>query len=105
MTATHVELSAQGYLQLSAAVAQSYFPHDSLVAQVRGRELWLWPTQGAQAGGLLLKLRNRQGDRTVLIWTELPPQTAPGQHPAFWDARQGALRVALSTRDSLPLSR
>lgn len=90
-----VELTDQGYLHLSAEVRQRYFPSDNLVALVKGRELWLFPTRGAAAGGLLLKQRNRQGDRTVLIWEVLPPQTPSGHRPAVWDEQQGALRIPL----------
>ncbi len=90
-----VEITADGYLRLSAAVAAHYFPEDVLVPLVKGRELWLLPLRGAAAGGLLLKQRNAQGDRAVIIWEALPPDTPPGWRPAFWDGANGALRVAL----------
>lgn len=95
MTQVQLELTDQGYLHLSAAVAQTYFPGDGMVVLVRGPELWLMPTQGPQAGGLLLKQRNRQGDRSVVIWEVLPANTPPGPRLGFWDAQRGALRVAL----------
>ena len=91
----YVELTDQGYLHLPAALSQQHFPQDNLVALVKGQELWLLPTRGAAAGGLLLKQRNRQGDRTVLIWEVLPPQTPSGRRLAIWDEPQGALRIAL----------
>jgi hypothetical protein len=94
MAALEVNLTPQGSLHLAADVARAYFPDDALVALVRGPELWLLPTRGAAAGGLLLKQRNARGDRSVLIWEVLPPF---GSYPAFWDARSGALRVALGT--------
>lgn len=90
-----IELSESGYLHLSAELAQRYFPNDLLVALVRGPELWLLPTRGAAAGGLLLKQRNLHGDRSVLIWEMLPAGTPAGRCLAFWDERSGALRVAL----------
>jgi len=90
-----IELSANGYLHIPAKLAQTHFPHDVLVALARDGELWLLPTRGAAAGGLLLKQRNLHGDRSVLIWELLPPATAPGPRPATWDAENGALRVAL----------
>jgi hypothetical protein len=96
MSTLEIELTAQGYLHLPAEVAASYFPQDVLVALPRGAELWLLPTRGAAAGGLLLKRRNARGDRSVLIWELLPPGTVPGPRPAFWDERGGALRVALA---------
>ena len=95
MSQLSVELTDQGYLHLAAELAQRYFPNDVLIALLRPPELWLMPTQGAQAGGLLLKQRNRQGDRSVLIWEVLPPNTPPGQREAFWDEARGTLRVAL----------
>ena len=91
-----VSLTAQGYLQLPAELARQHFPSDLLVALARGPELWLLPTRGPGAGGLLLKQRNAAGDRSVLVADLLPPGTPPGERPAFWDARSGALRVALS---------
>jgi len=91
----HVELTDQGYLHLPAALSQRFFPHDTLVAFAKGQELWLMPTRGAGGGGLLLKQRNRQGDRAVLIWELLPPSTPPGDRAAIWDEQQGALRVML----------
>lgn len=90
-----VELTENGYLHLSADLARRYFPNDALVALVRDGELWLLPTRGPAAGGLLLKQRNRQGDRSVLIRDVLPPDTSPGWRAAHWDDERGALRVAL----------
>ena len=91
-----VELSADGYLRLSAAVAQSYFPEDVLVPLNKNGELWLLPLRGAAAGGLLLKQRNVSGDRSVVIWEAIPPDTPPGTYTAFWDESRGALRIAIS---------
>ncbi|NJM07294.1 hydrogenase maturation protease [Candidatus Gracilibacteria bacterium] len=95
-----IELTANGYLHLPAELARERFPHDVLVALSRGDELWLLPTRGAAAGGLLLKQRNLRGDRSVLIWEVLPPATAPGLRPATWDAENGALRVVLANSES-----
>lgn len=90
-----VHLTEQGYLHLPADVARRYFPHDLLAALLRPREMWLMPTRGAGSGGLILKQRNREGDRSVLVWHLLPPQAPTGPRPAFWDDARGALRVAL----------
>lgn len=94
-----VELTMSGYLVLEARVAQTFFPHDTLLVMPRSRELWLLPTRGAAGGGLLLKQRNPDGDRSVLVREVLDDaigQTVPaGRLPAYWDAAQGALRVAL----------
>jgi hydrogenase maturation protease len=93
-----VRLTADGYLQLAAPIARQYFPDDVLVALVRNGELWLVPLRGAGAGGLLLKQRNPQGDRSVLIWEVLPPDTPSGVFSAYWDENSKALRVVLSER-------
>ena len=90
-----VKFTEHGYMHISADIAQTYFPEDVLVAIAKGPELWLFPLRGAAAGGLLLKQRNLKGDRSVVIWEVLPPNTPPGPRPAFWDDRQKALRVAL----------
>jgi hypothetical protein len=93
--AAPLELAAGGSLRIPAALAALHFPHDVLVVLPRGRELWLLPTRGAAAGGLILKQRNRAGDRSVLIWEALPSSFSPGPLDSFWDAENGALRVAL----------
>lgn len=90
-----IELTEQGYLRLPVELAQHYFPEDVLVTIVKQPELWLLPLRGAAAGGLLLKQYNLRGDRSVLIWEQLPAITPPGRYPAFWDEEHRALRVAL----------
>lgn len=90
-----VELTEQGYLHLAAPLAERYFPNDALAAQVRDRELWLTPLRGHGGGGLILKRRNRAGDRSVLIWEVLPQGTRPGARQGFWDHERAVLRVAL----------
>ena len=91
-----LEYDSRGYLQVPAALASQYFPQDVLVALPRSNELWLMPLHSTAAGGLLLKQRNAAGDRSVLIWEQLPVGTPAGQWPAFWDESSGALRVAFS---------
>ncbi|MEZ5285144.1 MAG: hypothetical protein R2712_10120 [Vicinamibacterales bacterium] len=95
MTRVDVSLTEAGYLHLPAEIARRYFPHDLLAAVQKPREVWLLPTRGAGAGGLILKQRNPGGDRALLLWHLLPPDTPPGPRPAFWDEAHGALRVAL----------
>ena len=90
-----VEISADGYLRLAADVSKRYFPEDVLVPLPKGNELWLLPIRNAAAGGLLLKQRNKEGDRSVVIWEAIPPETTPGTYIGFWDGDRGALRVAL----------
>ena len=93
---TTVEITPAGDLRLTADVAAEYFPADSLVAVLRGEELWLLPLVGPEGGGLLLKQRNRRGDRSALIWEALPAEHPVGERSAVWDAANGALRVDLS---------
>lgn len=90
-----VEFTDQGYLVLQAEVAQEFFPFDVLVALRRGPELWLLPTRGAAAGGLILKQRNLRGDRSVLVRETLEDDVPLGVRSAFWDDGNGALRIAL----------
>jgi len=94
-----VELTDTGYLLLPAEVADAHFPKDLLFAIHRPPELWLLPARGPAAGGLLMKQRNVDGDRSVLIWEAIPNDTPPGPRPATWDASNGALRVALDVPD------
>lgn len=89
-----IDYTAQGYILMSAAVARQYFPNDVLVLMVKGEEVWLLPTRGPTAGGLLLKQRNAAGDRSLLAAPYLPPETEAGRWLAFWDDRAGALRAA-----------
>ena len=90
---TTVEITADGDLRLTAEVAARYFPADALVAVLRGDELWLLPLVGPEGGGLLLKQRNRRGDRSALIWEALPADRPVGERAAVWDGCNGALRV------------
>ncbi len=94
-----VEFTADGYLRLPSEIASRYFPGDGLVALVRGPEMWLMPTHGNAAGGLLLKQRNMLGDKAVLVWEELHAYSVEGRRIAFWDEAQGALRVALMAHE------
>lgn len=92
-----LQYDERGYLLLPASIAQRYFHSSALVAQRRGAELWLLPLRDTAAGGLLLKQRNLQGDRSVLLWEHLPAGVGPGEWLAFWDEPNGALRVAWQT--------
>ena len=98
MSAVAVEFTADGSLRLSAELARTYFPSDALVAVPRGDELWLMPLVGPEGGGLLLKQRNLQGDRSTLIWEALQASARQpvGECQAVWDESSGALRVSLA---------
>ena len=67
-----LEYDERGYLLVPAELARTYFPHDVLVALPKQNEVWLLPLRGSAAGGLLLKQRNLAGDRSVLLWEQLP---------------------------------
>lgn len=94
MTA-RVDLTADGYLRMPPEVADRWFPNGVLVPLRKGSELWLLPTRGAAAGGLLLKQRNAAGERSVLVRESLGEEFSPGPREAAWDESQGALRVLL----------
>ena len=90
-----VELTADGYLRLSAAMSAAHFPAHVAVGAVRDDQLWLLPLRGPRNGGLLLKQRNAAGDRAVLVRELLGDITPTGARQAFWDADAGALRIPL----------
>jgi hydrogenase maturation protease len=90
-----VEITAEGYLRLDAALAASRFPSDALAAVPRDGELWLYPLRGPSSGGLLLKQRNPAGDRAVLIHELLADGFPAGVRAAFWDDEHKALRISL----------
>jgi hypothetical protein len=91
-----VHIAPNGYLYLDAALVESYFSTRSLVALMRGRELWLLPVASRASGGLLLKQRNRAGDCCVLVWEGLPEGLPGGSLVGYWDALNGALRLELA---------
>lgn len=97
MPSPDVLFTSHGYLVLDADLARTFFPGDTVLALRRDPELWLLPTRGAAAGGLVLKQRNAAGDRAVLVREVLEDAPITGPRRAYWDERQGALRVALIT--------
>jgi hypothetical protein len=57
---------ARGNLYLCRALCARYFPHSQCVALIeREGQVLLLPLVHESAGGLLLKLRNREGDRVI----------------------------------------
>lgn len=91
-----VEFTADGYVRIGAALAAERFPDDALVAVPHGSELWLMPLVGPEGGGLLLKQRNRHGDRSALVWEAFTQDRPVGVRSAVWDQASGALRVDVS---------
>ncbi len=94
---TSVEITADGYLRVVAALAASRFPSDALAAVLRDGQLWLFPLRGPSSGGLLLKQRNPAGDRTVLLREVLGDGFPAGIRAAFWDDEHKALRIPLQS--------
>jgi len=93
--AVSVEITAEGYLRLTAELAAARFPSDALAAVLRDGELWLFPLRGPSSGGLLLKQRNPAGDRTALVREVLVDQFPVGVRSAFWDDEHKVLRIPL----------
>jgi hypothetical protein len=89
-----LELTSTGYLHIPAEEAVR-FPTGTAIALVRGEELWIMPVSHPGAGGLLLKLRNSRGDRSVFVQELLPEGVPPGVRTAVWDDKLGALRIPL----------
>lgn len=89
-----VELTASGYVHLPAEMARR-FPAGTAIVLVRDGELWLMPVSHAGAGGLLLKVRNAKGDRSVLVQEFLPQDAVPGVRDAVWDDANHAWRIPL----------
>jgi hypothetical protein len=93
--AVSIEINADGYLRMDAALAAARFPSDALAAVPREGELWLFPLRGPSSGGLLLKQRNPAGDRAVLVREVLGDSYPVGVRAAFWDDEHKALRIPL----------
>lgn len=92
-----VELSRGGDLLLPAEVAERCFGGaPSALVAVRDGELWAVALGPGAVGGLLLKQRNRAGDRSMLVIEPLRDTTwEPGEREARWDPGERALRVPL----------
>lgn len=92
-----VEIDKDGYLRLTAAVADQFFPASVCGAIHIGRQLSLVPIQSQSNGGHLLKQRNAAGDRCVLVRELTEADLAQGVYPAVWDAEAGSLVVSLDS--------
>ena len=90
-----VELTDDGYLRLDATLAATRFPSDAVVAVVRDGAFWLVPLRGPRSGGLLLKQRTPEGDRSVLVREVLGDAFRAGVYAAYWDDAQAALKIPL----------
>jgi len=95
-----IELSSDGYMRLSREDAGEFFPEDTLLALWREGSFVLLPTRGAGAGGLMLKQRNAEGDRSLLISEVFEFEIPNGSFTAIWDDSIGGLRVNLPPREN-----
>jgi hypothetical protein len=91
-----LELTAGGYLRICREDAERFFPEGTLLALWRDDSLWLLPTRGAAAGGLMLKQRNVRGDRSLLISEVFEFQIPVGSYSATWDDNLGGLRMEVN---------
>ncbi|GAA1509704.1 hydrogenase maturation protease [Nocardioides humi] len=91
-----VEISEEGYLHLDAALVERYFPAGVVGALVEQDAVLLIPIRSAANGGHLLKHRNPQGDRSLLMREFLDGDPVPGVVGVDWDVARGALRVPLT---------
>lgn len=94
-----IKLSSDGYMRLSREDAEDFFPDDTLLALWREGSFVLLPTRGAAAGGLMLKQRNADGDRSLLISEVFEFEIPNGSFTAIWDDSIGGLRVNLPPRE------
>ncbi|MFN5756958.1 MAG: hypothetical protein ACK48M_09250, partial [Planctomycetia bacterium] len=100
-----IEINADGYLRLDGDAARRFFPDDLLVLLTRADEMLLLPTRGGAAGGLILKQRNAQGDRSVLIAEAFGFAPPAGSYDAVWDDAAGGLRITMRPRDRVDIPR
>lgn len=88
-----VEFTEDGYLRVDAEDAHRYFPGNAAVVLAKPDEVWLAPLRSTASGGLLLKQRNPDGDRSILIREVLEDEYPVGSRMARWDVEQGVLRI------------
>jgi len=81
-----LELTPTGYLHIPAEETVR-FPTGTAIVLIRDEELWVMPVSHLGAGGLLLKLRNSRGDRSMFVQEILPEGVQPGIRDAVWDER------------------
>ncbi|MHB0772875.1 hypothetical protein ACYCVF_32045 [Bradyrhizobium sp. 1.29L] len=89
----------RGALYLGPETYDRYFARlDTVILLRRDNELCILPVRHAAAGGYLLKLRNRHGDRVVqapdFFRAHGIAENIVRQLPASWSTAQGALIAA-----------
>jgi hydrogenase maturation protease len=90
-----VQVTADGYLQLRAQLADLRFGTGVCGARRDGDRLALVPLAGAANGGFLLRRRNRVGDCSLLVRELIGDDLSPGRYPVLWDEAAGELQIML----------
>lgn len=91
-----VEITADGYLHLDAALADRYFPAGVVGALADQHRVLLVPIRSQTNGGHLLKQRNARGDRSLLLREIAEVDLEPGRRRVHWDMQRGALVIDLT---------
>lgn len=91
-----VELTESGNLRVPSALAAEYLPADACLAGSDEGDLILIPLSSSANGGLVLKMRNPDGDRVVLVSEALHFQVQAGTFQVRWEEDRGALRVLMA---------
>jgi hypothetical protein len=99
MTAGSAVSLKRGALYLSCEVYDRYFAGlETVILLRRDRDLCILPVRHAAAGGYLLKLRNKAGDRVVHapdFFREYGvDESAARELPVVWSSERGALVAA-----------
>jgi hypothetical protein len=99
MTAGSAVSLKRGALYLSCEVYDRYFAGlETVILLRRDRDLCILPVRHAAAGGYLLKLRNKAGDRVVHapdFFREYGvDESAVRELPVVWSSERGALVAA-----------
>ncbi|NLI67234.1 MAG: hydrogenase maturation protease [Bacilli bacterium] len=89
------QITENGYLQMPAEIAETYFQTNAIIVVPQEEHLLVMPVSYVGAGGLILKYRNKKGDRSVFITEFLPEDVDYGERTVEWDEEALALRVPL----------
>lgn len=92
-------LTGDGYMHLLHDDAEHFFPEDTLLTILKNQSLFLLPTRGAAAGGLMLKRRNLAGDRSLLVSEVFEFEIPAGTYTATWNETVGGLEVAMNNQE------
>lgn len=89
-----------GNLYLEASLYKKYFPDlQSAILMKKDTTLFILPVINANAGGLLMKIRNAQGDRVIhaqeFFRDNAIDESLDQLVPVFWDRNSSGLAVQL----------